>query len=141
MTNVHIQPPIYTDRALELSWKDSNIRYLDHLGNSDIALFLMHVPPFQAACWHQGQVSGDEWLPWFACDAVGRVVSEIAATNPRCSITVLCGHTHGSGCAQISPNVTVFTMGSFYGAPDYMELDLDEPNFGLLERAWVDTVV
>ena len=37
MTNVHIQPPICTDRALELSWKDSNIRYLDHLGNSDIA--------------------------------------------------------------------------------------------------------
>ena len=40
MTNVHIQPPICTDRALELSWKDSNIRYLDHLGNSDIAVFL-----------------------------------------------------------------------------------------------------
>ena len=38
MTNVHIQPPICTDRALELSWKDSNIRYLDHLGNSDIAI-------------------------------------------------------------------------------------------------------
>ena len=31
------EPPICTDRALELSWKDSNIRYLDHLGNSDIA--------------------------------------------------------------------------------------------------------
>ena len=40
MTNVHIQPPICTDRALELSWKDSNIRYLDHLGNSDIAFYL-----------------------------------------------------------------------------------------------------
>ena len=26
-TNVHIQPPICTDRALELSWKDSNIRF------------------------------------------------------------------------------------------------------------------
>ena len=43
MTNVHIQPPICTDRALELSWKDSNIRYLDHLGNSDIADFLRHL--------------------------------------------------------------------------------------------------
>ena len=60
-------------------------------------IFLTHVPPFQAACWHQGQVSGDEWLPWFACDAVGRAVSKIAAANPRCAITVLCGHTHGSG--------------------------------------------
>ena len=44
MTNVHIQPPICTDRALELSWKDSNIKYLDHLGNSDIAFFITHVP-------------------------------------------------------------------------------------------------
>ena len=43
MTNVHIQPPICTDRALELSWKDSNIRYLDHLGNSDIAIYLAFV--------------------------------------------------------------------------------------------------
>ena len=30
-------PPICTGRALELSRKDSNIRYLRHLGNSDIA--------------------------------------------------------------------------------------------------------
>ena len=104
-------------------------------------IFLTHVPPFQAACWHQGQVSGDEWLPWFACDAVGRAVSKIAAANPRCAITVLCGHTHGSGWAQISPNVTAFTMGSSYGTPDYLELNLDEPRFGLLDRDWTDTVV
>ena len=32
-------PPICTGRALELSRKDSNIRYLRHLGNSDIAQF------------------------------------------------------------------------------------------------------
>ena len=31
-------PPICTGRALELSRKDSNIRYLRHLGNSDIAI-------------------------------------------------------------------------------------------------------
>lgn len=108
---------------------------------SERVLLLTHVPPFRAACWHQGQVSGDDWLPWFACDAVGRAVLEIAAANPTCSITVLCGHTHGSGCAQILPNLTVFTMGSSYGAPDYVQLDLDEPNFGLLERDWTDAVV
>ena len=50
MTNVHIQPPICTDRALELSWKDSNIRYLDHLGNSDIACLLTPAPR-----WSQDQ--------------------------------------------------------------------------------------
>ena len=42
LTGPSIQPPICTDRALELSWKDSNIRYLDHLGNSDIAENLLH---------------------------------------------------------------------------------------------------
>ena len=107
-------------------------------GKSKRVLFLTHVPPFKAACWHQGQVSGDDWLPLFACGAVGRAVSEVADANPSCAITVLCGHTHGSGHARISPNLTVFTMASSYGTPDYVELDLDEPDFGLSERDWVD---
>ena len=65
-------------------------------------------------------------------------MSEVADANPSCAITVLCGHTHGSGHARISPNLTVFTMASSYGTPDYIELDLDEPDFGLSERDWVD---
>ena len=27
---------------------------------------LTHVPPFREACWHQGQISDDAWLPHFA---------------------------------------------------------------------------
>ena len=40
-------PPICTGRALELSRKDSNIRYLRHLGNSDIAENLLWVRSFE----------------------------------------------------------------------------------------------
>ena len=43
-------PPICTGRALELSRKDSNIRYLRHLGNSDIAGQLTRLDLHQLDC-------------------------------------------------------------------------------------------
>jgi hypothetical protein len=73
---------------------------------------LTHVPPFREACWHDGQISDDNWLPHFSCKAVGDVLLEAmnAATNHR--MTVLCGHTHGGGEAQILPNLRVLTGGA-----------------------------
>jgi predicted MPP superfamily phosphohydrolase len=32
-------------------------------------------------------------------------------------VTVLCGHTHGAGFAQVLPNLEVWTGGVQYGAP------------------------
>src|SRR5262245_20670356 len=28
---------------------------------------LTHVPPFREACWHEGRISDDNWLPHFTC--------------------------------------------------------------------------
>lgn len=80
---------------------------------------LMHPPPFMEACWHKGKVpdENDVHLPHFSCKAVGDVLLEMAAQYPQVTFTVLCGHTHGDGTAQIMPNLSVFTGAAEYGKP------------------------
>jgi predicted phosphohydrolase len=76
-----------------------------------------HVPPFKEACWHEGKISSDDWLPHFSCRAVGEVLRRAAASHPDRTLRVLCGHTHGAGTAQILPNLRVVTGGAEYGEP------------------------
>ncbi|MCA9679474.1 MAG: metallophosphoesterase family protein [Kofleriaceae bacterium] len=76
-----------------------------------------HVPPFRDACWHQGRVSGDHWLPFFACGATGEVLRAAMTARPDARMTVLCGHTHSGGEAKVLPNLQVLTGGAVYGAP------------------------
>lgn len=80
-------------------------------------IVVTHVPPFKEACWHQGQLSGDDWLPFFSSKAVGDVLKDIMEQNPSSEMTVLCGHTHGLGECQILPNLKVFTGSAEYGSP------------------------
>jgi len=85
-------------------------------------ILLTHVPPFKEACWHEGSISSDHWLPHFGCKAVGKVLIELMRSYPDCDMTVLCGHTHGAGSAQILPNLNVKTSGAEYGSPRLNEL-------------------
>ena len=87
------------------------------LGRFRRVIVLTHVPPFLEACWHRGRVSDDDWLPHFACWAVGEVLAEGMAAHSECEMTVLCGHTHSAGEAQILPNLRVLTGGAEYGRP------------------------
>ena len=80
-------------------------------------LVLTHVPPFQEACWHQGGVSDEDWLPYFTCKAVGDVLSKVASEWPERRLTVLCGHTHSAGECQPLPNLRVVTGAARYGRP------------------------
>lgn len=80
-------------------------------------IVVTHVPPFREACWHQGRTSGDDWLPHFTCKAVGDVLLEAMRTRPDRTMTVLCGHTHGAGEADLLPNLHVSTGGATYGEP------------------------
>ena len=79
----------------------------------------LHVPPFQESCWHNHKLpdDDDDYLPHFTCKAVGDVLLHIADAYPHRQITVLCGHTHGSGEAQPRPNLQVMTAGAEYGNP------------------------
>ena len=74
-----------------------------------------HVPPFREAAWHQGRPSSDDFLPFFACKAVGDVLLELAQSHPGCQILVLCGHTHGGGEVQVLENLRVVTGPAEYG--------------------------
>ena len=79
-------------------------------------IVLTHVPPFRESCWHEGKVSGDDWLPFFSCKAVGDALIEAMQDAPGRRMTVLCGHTHGSGEVDILPNLRVLTGGAVYGS-------------------------
>lgn len=81
-------------------------------------ILLTHVPPFREACWHQGRIADDDWLPHFSCRAMGEVLLEAMAAHPDRDLTVLCGHCHGAGEAQILPNLRVRTGGAEYGHPE-----------------------
>ncbi len=84
-----------------------------------------HVPPFREASTHEGAISGDDWLPWMTCHAVGEALRELAAANPSRNIIVLAGHTHDACRVSIQPNLEVRTGQAEYGAPtvqDVLEL-------------------
>ena len=81
-----------------------------------------HVPPFRETAWHRGRYSDEEWLPFFACKAVGDVMLEAMRERPDQELLVLCGHTHGSGRAEILDNLTVLTGGAEYGEPAIQEV-------------------
>ena len=78
---------------------------------------LTHVPPFREACWHEGKISDDDWLPYFTCKATGEALLEAAKARPDRKITVLCGHTHGAGTCEPLPNLRVWTGGADYRHP------------------------
>lgn len=85
-------------------------------------IVLTHVPPFKEATWHQGRVSGGDWLPFFSCKSVGQVLTRVMEEHPSCEMTVLCGHTHSSGECQILPNLKVLTGGAEYGNPEIQKI-------------------
>lgn len=83
---------------------------------------LTHVPPFKAACCHAGGASTDDWLPHFACRAVGDVLLKQMRAHPARKMTVLCGHTHTRSRVAVLPNLLIKTGGAKYGSPAVQEL-------------------
>jgi 3',5'-cyclic-AMP phosphodiesterase len=96
------------------------------LGRYPHVLLATHLPPFKEACWHEGQISDNEWLPHFTCKAMGDAILEIMRLRPEKQLTIYCGHTHSSGICQPLPNVVVHTGGAKYGEPKVQAIiDLD----------------
>jgi len=85
-------------------------------------IVLTHVPPFRESCWHEGQISNDDYLPHFACRAVGDRLAAIMRAHPDHTMVVLCGHTHSPGFARILDNLEVRTGGATYGEPTLQEV-------------------
>ena len=92
-------------------------RVLEALSQRRHIVVLTHVPPFRESCWHEGHISNDDYLPHFACRAVGERFADIMRVHPDSMMKVLCGHTHSSGVARILSNLEVFTGDAKYGEP------------------------
>jgi hypothetical protein len=80
---------------------------------------ITHVPPLREACWYEGSISDDEWAPHFTCKAMGEVILKLMRARPDRHLTVLCGHTHGSGQIRPLPNLRILTGGALYGYPSF----------------------
>ena len=88
-------------------------------------ILLTHVPPFKEACWYQGEMGNDDWLPFFTCKAIGDLLVHLMEQFPHSDLTVLCGHTHHAGTVDIHPNLRVHTAAADYGNPSiYRILEL-----------------
>lgn len=120
------------DRMVELlpilnKLGDESAEYLggllpDALPRYRNVIVLTHVPPFKGACWHQGKVSDDNWLPHFSCKAVGSVLARCMKEFSDHRMTVLCGHTHSAGKSRLLSNLQVYTGGAEYGRPKLQEM-------------------
>ncbi len=87
------------------------------LGQFPEVILATHVPPLREACWHEGQISDNQWAPHFTCKAIGDAILDIMQSHPDQRLTVYCGHTHGQGRCQPLENVEIFTGGAQYGEP------------------------
>lgn len=76
-----------------------------------------HVPPYPGASWHEGKLSGEEYMPFYCNTAAGRAIDEVAGRFPESKLTIYCGHTHSAGEYSPLPNVRVITGDATYGAP------------------------
>ena len=85
-------------------------------------IVLIHVPPFREATWHEGQISGDDWLPFFSCKVVGDVLKSFMEQHSMIEMTVLCGHTHSFGQCEVLPNLKVVTGRAEYCVPKVQQI-------------------
>ncbi|MEO1528111.1 MAG: metallophosphoesterase [Planctomycetota bacterium] len=113
--------PISWPRLLNDEGNDSAQRLMSKLAqlpeHCRRVVIATHVPPFREACWYQGKTTDDNWAPFFVCGQVGDVLRRFANSNPQIEFTVLCGHTHHKGEAELANNLRVLTGAAEYGAP------------------------
>ena len=86
-------------------------------------IVLTHVPPFKETCLHQGEISSDDWLPYFSSRVVGDVLTNVSKQNPEIEFLVLCGHTH-SAANVCYGNLAVEVGKADYGRPEIQRIIL-----------------
>jgi predicted MPP superfamily phosphohydrolase len=85
-------------------------------------IVLTHVPPFKEACLHEGEISGDDWLPYFVSKIMGDVLANIAKENPAINFLVLCGHTHSKASVRWSDNLLIEAGNAEYSRPEIQKI-------------------
>lgn len=123
----HLYPKsLLTNRLRELG--DESALYFSNLLPNVLAKYknvivLTHVPPFVESCKYRGEPSSQDTLPFFSCQVVGRVLTDLMTQHPDRKMLVLSGHTHDDARVQILPNLTSWVGRAFYGQPKFEILD------------------
>lgn len=76
-----------------------------------------HISPFPQATLHRGAPTNVNFLPYYCCVSMGRVLVDTMNNNKDKELVVLCGHTHGECEVNILPNLKVLVAGAEYGYP------------------------
>lgn len=90
--------------------------------NPQSILVLTHVPPFKEVSMYDGEISGDDWLPFFTSKTTGDVLMQFALEHSKVKILVLCGHTHHEANYSPLPNLTVKVGRAQYYMPEVQEV-------------------
>lgn len=114
------------DKMQLLADRDANLLSIDLKKalacNPKKIIVLTHVPPFKEACRYNGEISGDDWLPFFSSKASGDVLYKFAIENKNIELLVLCGHTHAHADVEILPNLKVKVGKAEYYKPEVQEV-------------------
>jgi len=86
-------------------------------------IVLTHVPPVREACVHEGEISGDDWLPYFSSKIMGDILIAAAQQNPKTEFLVLCGHTHGEANVRYD-NLSISVGKAEYCHPEIQKIIL-----------------
>lgn len=89
-------------------------------------IVLTHIPPFKEVCLHEGEISNDDWLPYFSSKATGEVLNNICMAYPDIHFLVLCGHTHDKAQYSPFPNLLVEAGHAKYNQPEIQKIILIE---------------
>ena len=99
------------------------LEYLFQSANHiDEVIIATHVPPFPESAWYMGYSGAIDWIPDFTCKAIGDLLLTLSDRYPDIQWTVLCGHGHHSGTANIRDNLTVYTGAAEYGSPNVAKI-------------------
>lgn len=85
-------------------------------------LVATHVPPFKEVCWHEGQLTDDDYLPFFSSKATGDVLLDIAQAHDEIHYAVFAGHTHDAAALKMLPNLFVQVGSAEYYRPGVQKM-------------------
>jgi predicted phosphodiesterase len=90
--------------------------------NAQRIIVVTHIPPFKENCLHEGKISDENFLPYFASRATGEVLLSLATEYPQVDFMVFCGHTHSASHYQPLANLVVRSGQAEYYKPTMQEL-------------------
>ena len=91
-------------------------KLIEAVNSYEKILLVTHVPPFVEVCFDRSlRIHGEFRQPFYTCKAIGDMLLEVMNNNPKCQMTVFCGHTHETADVKILDNLRVRVKESGYG--------------------------